>query len=91
MTQSQDVYLTVAFDADQVSDQLVHQFTSPDGSVPVHPTGLYEAEIYFCEGEVFHLRVLGGGRQQSMIWNDVKRSCLPPPSTRRWNTSPSLK
>ena len=76
MTQPQDVYLTVAFDADQVSDQLVHKFTSPDGSVPVHPSGLYEAEIYFCEGEVFHLRVLGGGRQDRFTSFQIVDCCL---------------
>ncbi|MRX09948.1 hypothetical protein GJ697_19090 [Pseudoduganella sp. FT25W] len=71
-----DVVLTVGFDADQISDQLVHQFTSPDGQQPVHPTGMFEAEIYFCESEVFHFRVVGSGKKDRFTSFQVIDACL---------------
>lgn len=76
MTQTKDVVLTVAFDVDQYSDQLVHTFTSPDGATPVHPTGLYQGEIYLCEGEVVHLKVLGGGKQDRFSAFQIIDCCL---------------
>lgn len=71
MTKPKDVTLTIGFDADQISDQLAYEFTSADGSHPVHPTGLFKGEIYFEEGEIFHLQVRGGGKPDSFTAFDV--------------------
>lgn len=71
MTKPKDVTLTIGFDADQVSDQLAYEFISADGSHPVHPTGLFKGEIYFEEGEIFHLQVRGGGKPDSFTSFDV--------------------
>lgn len=76
MSLSKDVTLTIGFDADQISDQLAFKFTSPDGQQPVHPTGLFEGEIYFCEGEIFHLQVIGSGRKDSFSAFQIVDLCL---------------
>ncbi|CDG85785.1 hypothetical protein [Janthinobacterium agaricidamnosum] len=65
MSKPKDVTLIVGFDADQVSDQLAYQFISADGGQPVHPTGLFKGEIFFNEGEIFHLQVRGGGKRST--------------------------
>ncbi|GJI91261.1 hypothetical protein [Duganella hordei] len=71
-----DVMLTVGFDADQISDQLAFKFASTDGQQPVHPTGLFEGEIYFCQGEIFHIRVIGSGRQASFTGYQIIDCCV---------------
>ncbi len=76
MSVLKDVVLSVGFDADQISDQLAFKFTSPDGQEPVHPTGLFEGEIYFCEGEVFHLRVIASGRKATFSSFQIVDCCL---------------
>ncbi|MFS2138029.1 hypothetical protein [Duganella sp. Dugasp56] len=76
MKPSKNVMLTVGFDADQISDQLVYRYTSTDGAQPVHPTGLFEAEIYFGVGEVFHLTVIGSGRTDSFTSFQIVDCCL---------------
>jgi hypothetical protein len=73
---SKDVYLSVGFDADQISNQLVYSFVSSDGKPPLHPTGLYEGEIVFNKDEVFHIRVLGSGRTETYSGFQVIDCCL---------------
>jgi hypothetical protein len=58
MTPPRHIRLTIGFDADQISDQLMSYYHPRLR----HPTGLFEGEVYFREGDTFGLRVVGTGK-----------------------------
>ena len=76
MSQPTDVTLTVGFDADQIGDRLASSFASSDGPDPNHRTGLFTGEIRLCEGERFHLTVLGSGRPDTYRSFQIVDCCL---------------
>ncbi|HYD82215.1 MAG TPA: hypothetical protein VEC06_20615 [Paucimonas sp.] len=76
MKKKENVTLTIGFDADQISDQLSFKFTGDGGARPMHPTGLFAGEIYFNEGEILHLEVLGGGNKERFSSFQVLDCCM---------------
>jgi hypothetical protein len=75
-TDKKNVTLTVGFDIDQVTDALAYHFHSRDHAHPNPLTGLFAGEIYFCTGEIFHLRVKGGGAIDGFSSFQVVDCCI---------------
>jgi len=71
-----NVTLTVSFDVDQGTNSLSFHFHSNDHEHPNPTRGPYAGEVYFCEGEVFHLKVKGGGKIDSFCGFQIVDCCI---------------
>jgi hypothetical protein len=74
--QHKHITLTVGFDVEQTTDTLQYRFTSPDNAQPNPITGLYASEIYFGEGDIVHLEILGGGAEGRFKGFKIIDCCL---------------
>jgi hypothetical protein len=74
--QHKHITLTVGFDVEQTTDTLQYRFTSPDNAQPNPITGLYASEIYFGEGDIVHLEILGGGAEERFSGFKIIDCCL---------------